>query len=100
MQGRQDKNVINVLIVDDIKLESHKTKELLSALAGLPLNGTALIVTSTVDRNLSLASGNIAHVEVATSDSLNTYQVLRPNKLVFTRSAFEKIEERLSPDKS
>jgi len=90
----------DVLIVDDIKLESHKTKELLSALAGLPLNGTALIVTSTVDRNLSLASGNIAHVEVATSDSLNTYQVLRPNKLVFTRSAFEKIEERLSPDKS
>ena len=90
----------DVLIVDDIKLESHKTKELLSALAGLPLNGTALIVTSTVDRNLSLASGNIAHVEVATSDSLNTYQVLRPNKLVFTRGAFEKIEERLSPDKS
>jgi len=90
----------DVLIVDDIKLESHKTKELLSALAGLPLNGTALIVTSTVDRNLSLASGNIAHVEVATSDSLNTYQVLRPNKLVFTRNAFEKIEERLSPDKS
>jgi large subunit ribosomal protein L4 len=81
-------------------LESHKTKELLSALAGLSLNGTTLIVTSTVDRNLSLASGNIGHVEVTTSDSLNTYQVLRPNKLVFTRSAFEKIEERMSQSKS
>ena len=89
----------DVLIVDDIKLESHKTKELLSALAGLPLNGTVLIVTSTVDRNLSLASGNIAHLEVTTSDSLNTYQVLRPSKLVFTRSAFEKIEERMSQSK-
>ena len=62
--------------------------------------GRSLIVTSTVDRNLSLASGNIAHVEVTTSDSLNTYQVLRPNKLVFTRSAFEKIEERMSQSKS
>jgi len=90
----------DVLIVDDIKLESHKTKELLSALAALPVNGTALIVTSAVDRNLSLASGNIAHVEVTTSDSLNTYQVLRPNKLVFTRGAFEKIEERMNPSKS
>jgi large subunit ribosomal protein L4 len=49
----------DVLIIDDIKLESHKTKELLSALAGLPLNGTALIVTSTVDRNLSLASATL-----------------------------------------
>ena len=90
----------DVLIIDDIKLESHKTKELLSALAALQLQGKALIVTSTVDRNLSLASGNIAHVEVTTSDSLNTYQVLRPNKLVFTRSAFEKIEERMSQSKS
>jgi large subunit ribosomal protein L4 len=90
----------DVLIIDDIKLESHKTRELLGALAGLPLNGTTLIVTSTIDRNLSLASGNIPHVEVTTSDSLNTYQVLRPNKLVFTRSAFEKIEERMSQSKS
>jgi large subunit ribosomal protein L4 len=90
----------DVSIIDDLKLESHKTKELLSALAGLSLNGTTLIVTSTVDRNLSLASGNIGHVEVTTSDSLNTYQVLRPNKLIFTRSAFEKIEERMSQSKS
>ena len=32
---------------------------------------------------------------LTTGDSLNTYDVLRPDKLVFTKSAFEKIEARL-----
>ena len=41
------------------------------------------------------ASGNVARVEVTTSDFLNTYQVLRSDKLLFTRGAFEKLEERL-----
>ena len=33
-------------------------------------------------------------VALTTSDSLNTYDVLRPDKLVFTKSAFEKVEAR------
>jgi ribosomal protein L4 len=32
---------------------------------------------------------------VTTSSVLNTYQVLRYDKLIFTRGAFEKVEERL-----
>ena len=33
---------------------------------------------------------------LATSDNLNTYDVLRSDKLVFTKGAFEKVEARLS----
>ena len=43
-----------------------------------------------VDKNLSLASRNVANVELATSDTLNTYDVLRSDKLVFTKGAFSK----------
>jgi ribosomal protein L4 len=50
------------------------------------------------DKNLTLASRNIPTVALTTSDSLNTYDVLRPDKLLFTRSAFEKVEARLSND--
>src|SRR6266567_4908563 len=53
----------DVLVVDELKLDSPKTKDFLGALS--------------------------------TSDSLSTYDVLRPNKLVFTRSAFEQVEARL-----
>lgn len=89
----------DVLVVDDIQLESHRTKEFLGVLSALQLKGTTLLVVLSVNANLSRASRNISQVEVTTSDSLNTYQVLRPNKLVFTRNALEKVEERLIQEK-
>lgn len=91
-------NAGDVLIVDDLKLESAKTKEFIGVLSALELKGTALFVASAVDKNLTLASRNVPKVELTTSDDLNTYQVLRSDKLVFTRGAFEKVEERLSKE--
>src|SRR5205809_1588843 len=86
----------DVVVVDDFKLDSPKTKEFVGVLNALQVEGTTLVVASGQDRNLSLASRNVPEVELATSDSLNTYQVLRFGKLLFTRSAFEKVEQRLA----
>src|SRR6266446_3331159 len=86
----------DVVVVEDLILDSPKTKAFVGVLNALQMEGTTLVVASTQDRNLSLASRNIPEVELATSDSLNTYQVLRFGKLLFTRSAFEKIEQRLA----
>jgi large subunit ribosomal protein L4 len=88
----------DVLIVDDLKLPSPKTRDFLGVLSALQVEGTALIVDHGADKNLQLASRNISRVELATGDSLNTYQVLRSGKLVFTRGAFEQIEKRLAKD--
>jgi len=86
----------DVMVVDDFILDSPKTKALVGVLTALQVEGTTLVVASGQDRNLSLASRNVPEVELATSDSLNTYQVLRFGKLLFTRSAFEKVEKRLA----
>jgi ribosomal protein L4 len=59
------------------------------------VKGTALFVDATVDANVLLASRNIQGIEVTTADNVNTYQVLRPNHLVLTKSAFDKLEARL-----
>ena len=88
----------DVLVVDDFKLTSPKTKEFAGVLAALQLQGTTLVVSHGLDKNLQLASRNLPGVELATGDSLNTYQVLRSDKLVFTRGAFEKVEARLSKE--
>jgi large subunit ribosomal protein L4 len=88
----------DVLLVDDLKLASPKTKEFLKLLSALDLKGTALIVAQTTDQNLALASRNVAQVRIATSESLNTYDVLRPDKLIFTRGAFEQVDARLSAE--
>ena len=65
-------------------------------LTALKLDGTALFVAHAPDKNLSLASRNVPGVEVTTGEALNTYQILRSDKLVFTRGAFEKVEQRLA----
>src|SRR5439155_9148059 len=88
----------DVLVVDEIKLNSPKTKDFLGLLSALDLKGSTLIVGQGSDKNLTLASRNISHVALTTSDSLSTYDVLRPNKLVFTRSAFEQVEARLAKE--
>jgi large subunit ribosomal protein L4 len=88
----------DVVVVDDLKLASHKTKDFSGVISALELKGTTLVVSAGVDKNLTLASRNIPTVALATSDSLNTYDVLRPDKLLFTKGAFEKVEARLAND--
>ena len=89
-------NAGDVVVVDDFKLSSPKTKGFIDVLKKLDLNGTALVVAPAIEQNLRLATRNLEKVEVTTADDLNTYQVLRSDKLLFSRPAFEKLEERLA----
>jgi len=88
----------DVLLVEDLKLDSPKTKDFLSVVAALELKGTTLLVAQAADKNLTLASRNVRNVTLATSESLNTYDILRPDRLVFTRGAFEQLESRLTKE--
>jgi large subunit ribosomal protein L4 len=84
----------DVVVIDELKLTSPKTKAFVEILAKVGVEGVALVVTSGSEQNLRLATRNLQRVEVTTSDELNTYQVLRPAKLLFTRGAFEKVAAR------
>jgi large subunit ribosomal protein L4 len=88
----------DVMVIDDLKLTSSKTKEFLGIMTALEMSGTTLIVAHGADKNLSLASRNVSHVELTTGDTLNTYQVLRSDKVLFTRGAFEMVEQRLNKE--
>jgi large subunit ribosomal protein L4 len=88
----------DVVVVEDLKLGSPKTKDFVGVISRLELKGSTLVVSAGTDKNLSLASRNIPNVALTTSDSLNTYDVLRPAKLLFTKSAFEKVESRLAAE--
>lgn len=89
-------NAGDVVVVDDFKLSSHKTKGFIDVLKKLEVTGSALVVAPALEQNLRLATRNLEKVEVTTADDLNTYQVLRSDKLLFSRPAFEKLEERLA----
>jgi large subunit ribosomal protein L4 len=90
----------DVIVVDDIKLESPKTKEFVKVINALDIDdGTTLIVSNGEnDKNLLLASRNVVGVTMTTGAELNTYDVLRPDKLLFTKSGFEQVEARLNQE--
>jgi large subunit ribosomal protein L4 len=89
----------DVVVVEDLKLASHKTKDFVKIINALDLKGTTLVVSNGEEnKNLALAARNVENVALATSDTLNTYDVLRPSKLLFTKSAFEKVEARLNKE--
>ena len=87
----------DVVVVDDFKLATPKTKEFLTMLQALKLPGrTVLLVAGKDNLNLSLGSRYVPNVTLNSGDSLNTYEALLCDKLVFTRAAFEKVATRLN----
>lgn len=89
----------DVVVVDALNLTSAKTKDFVKVIDALELDGTTLVVsTGEENQNLTRASRNVPYVELTTSDTLNTYDILRPDKLLFTKSAFEKVEARLTKE--
>jgi large subunit ribosomal protein L4 len=86
----------DVVVVDALTLAAPKTREFVGSLKKLEISGSALVVTEGADAALQRASRNIADVALTTSAELNTYQVLRFDKIVFTRGAFEQLEQRLA----
>ena len=85
----------DIIVIDELKLANPKTKEFIGILDALEIHGSALIVAQSGDKNLTLASRNVRDVEVTTGENLNTYQLLRTDKVLFTRGAFETLEQRL-----
>ena len=85
----------DLLVVEDLKLDTPKTKAFQAVRSAFGLEGTTLVVVAQSEQNLRLATRNLREVELTTCGDLNTYQVLRSDKLLFTRKAFEKIGKRL-----
>ncbi len=86
----------DVVVVDAFNLEAPKTKDFLNALNALNVNGTVQLVIDDANRNLLLAARNLQYVDVTTGSDLNTYEVLKNDKLVFTKAAFEAVEKRIT----
>ncbi|HVM61193.1 MAG TPA: 50S ribosomal protein L4, partial [Verrucomicrobiae bacterium] len=85
----------DVVVVSELKLDSHKTKDFIAALDKVaPDAATTLVVAEAVDNNLKLASRNLADIQVEPADSVNVYELLRYDKIVATKAALEKLAAR------
>ena len=87
----------DVVLIDDLKLTAAKTKDFVAVLQALGLDGnTNLVVVGAADKAAYLASRNVSGVELKTADLVNTYDLLKYDKLVFTKAGFEAVEARIA----
>ena len=89
---RQD----GVMVLDNLDLNDNKTKNLKSLLSTFDLPSKVLIVTDQISDNLRLASRNLHNVHVLSHRSLNVYEIMRNNKVIFTKKALESFVEKFS----
>jgi len=80
-----------LVVVDDFKLENHKTKGLLAKLSEFDLQNV-LIVSDQVDKNLYLAARNLHGVDVLDADGVDPVSLIGFEKVLVTVPALKKLE--------
>ena len=86
-----------LILVDNIKFETNKTKEMMLLLNKLDLvNEKILLVINELDENICLASRNIGNIKVVLPEEVNTYDVVNADKMLLTESSLQKLEEVIS----
>ena len=83
-------------VLDELKLASSKTKEMIKVLEGLKLNKSTLFVVNELTDELILASRNLEGVKVILPNEVNVLDVARYQNLVATEDTIKSIEEVLS----
>ena len=88
--------VSDMIIVDDIKLATPKTKEMLSLLKNLNLDSNkVLVIVKELDENIILASRNLENVILIDSNEINVLDLIAAEKVLITKEAIDQIEEVL-----
>lgn len=73
-----------IVVVDGWNFATPKTKDAKAALAGLGVDGRALVVVRREDENVAKSFRNLTSVQVILVDELNAYDVLCNDWIVFT----------------
>lgn len=90
----------NVIVVESFDLGSPKTREFIGVLKNLGVDGKALIVESGENVNLSLSSRNLRLITTTNHFGINIYDVIKHEKVIFSRDAIVQAEALLSGSKN
>ena len=83
----------NIVVIDEIKVETPKTKAFAAFLNAVGVEGKCLVVTAAADQNVVKSGRNIPGCEVTFANLLNVYDIVNAKKLVLDKAALAKIEE-------
>jgi large subunit ribosomal protein L4 len=84
-----------VSLVSEIPLDAPKTKAVAGMLKSLRVEGRCLIVVDGDNPNVLKSARNIPTVTIRRAPDINAYDLLQPGRLIFTRTAFQRVVEAL-----
>jgi large subunit ribosomal protein L4 len=92
----------NFMVLDGLKLESPKTKDLVKAFSNLKMgeakgrkSQSTLLLVNKIDKNLKIAGRNIKFLDFNLASDTHAYEVLAHQKLIITKDALDNITDRL-----
>ena len=85
----------DLVVVDEIKFDSKKTKDFVKMLDALKVSSKVLVVVSEIDENLFASGRNVDYARIVTPDNVSVYDLLNVDKLVMSKDAVKAVEEAL-----
>ena len=82
-----------MIVLDEIKFDAPKTKEMVKMLQNVKAGKKALIVTAEKDENVVKSAANIPGVRTALVGTMNVYEIVNADSFIVTKEAVEKIQE-------
>lgn len=82
-----------MIVLDELKFEEPKTKEMVKVLENVKAGKKALIVTAEKDENVIRSAANIPGVRTALVSTMNVYEIINHENFIVTTEAIKKIEE-------
>jgi large subunit ribosomal protein L4 len=85
-----------IVVIENLDLASHKTRDLVQRLGGLGVSGKTLLIDSLENHNLSLAARNVPALKTVDALAVNVYDVVDRSVLVVSESALTRLVEVLA----
>lgn len=82
-----------LIVLDELKFEAPKTKEMVKVLENVKAEKKALIVLAEKDENVIRSASNLQGVRTALVSTMNVYEIVNHYSLILTKATAEKIEE-------
>jgi large subunit ribosomal protein L4 len=83
-----------IIIIEDINFENHKTKNYIQLLNNFNIfDKKTLLILAEENKNVYLSSRNIKQANITSTSNINTYEILKAQKLLITESSISKISE-------
>ena len=83
----------SIVVVDDIKMDTIKTKDFRAFLSAVGCDGKAVVVTPALNENVIKSARNIPGVMTTMANLINVYDLLNAKYLVLDKAALAVIEE-------